>query len=243
MWRKTLAFLSFQIVQDTSMVREAMARRSGMLELVRLSHQERRESSRCQSVGSRCASPYLSMSIRQSLKVKRHLANRWTLDSCTCLQSGQRPQLSQPHRSSLSVVQMRSCKASQEKNLTFGGAPIFQTMESMEERIKPRNSALYAVDAEYEPSEECFQMMSSSEWMSRCMSWMSSQRVKNSCTCWPVMVMSRLIVSIQAFSVIASRTFQFFLLEASKTRGAMSFGLRPSSQGSPKKAFWPHCPR
>ena len=120
--RNTRAFLSFQIVQETSMVREAIARLFGFHMSVLLSHHCMRESSRCQLEVSMCTRPNLSMTDRQSLMEKRHLTKRWMPDSCSRLQSGQSPQLSQPRRSNLSAVQFRSCKVNHAKNLTLGGA-------------------------------------------------------------------------------------------------------------------------
>lgn len=44
-------------------------------------------------------------------------------------------------------------------------------------------------------------------------------------------VVEGLIFKIQALPLRASLTFQFFLKDASKIRGTISMGLRPSSQG------------
>lgn len=48
-WRKTLAFRSFQMVQEMSMVREVIALQFGLRLSDRLSHHPMVESSRCES--------------------------------------------------------------------------------------------------------------------------------------------------------------------------------------------------
>ncbi|KAM3240438.1 hypothetical protein ACQJBY_053867 [Aegilops geniculata] len=106
------------------MVREAIARLLGFRMSVLLSHHCMRESSRCQLEVSMCTRPNLSMTDRQSLMEKRHLTKRWMPDSCSRLQSGQSPQLSQPRRSNRSAVQFQSCKVNQAKNLTLGGPKL-----------------------------------------------------------------------------------------------------------------------
>ena len=113
--RNTRAFLSFQIVQETSMVREAIARLLGFRMSVLLSHHCMRESSRCQLEVSMCTRSNLSMTDRQSLMEKRHLMKRWMPDFFSRLQRGQSPQFSQPRRCNRSAVQIRSSRPSKRR--------------------------------------------------------------------------------------------------------------------------------
>jgi hypothetical protein len=50
------------------------------------------------------------------------------------------------------------------------------------------------------------------------------------------------IFDIHMLSCKAAFTFQFFLFELMKTRGAKSLGFFPLSQRASQKASLPHCP-
>lgn len=131
LWRKTREFLSFQIVQNTIMVREAMAFLLGLFKPVLEAHQSFTESSTCQEVVSICASPSFAVSKFQCLTVNRHLKKRCDLDSCTRLQRGQSPQFVHPPFSILSAVHTLSCKANQARNLNLGGTQAFHIICSI----------------------------------------------------------------------------------------------------------------
>ena len=106
--RKTLAFLSFHTVHETSMVSEAMAFLCVVPPPARLSHHFFTKPSKCQEVTSKFSSRNFSLTKPQSLNVKRHLKKRCAPHSCTLLQRGQSPQFIHPRLSNLSTVQMRS---------------------------------------------------------------------------------------------------------------------------------------
>jgi hypothetical protein len=84
----------------------------------------------CTTSHARCwisKSPSHSLIQDQMCTEKRHLNRRWTADSCTWLQSLDRPQFCHPLRLSLSAVHTRFCIINQENILQFGGAHDFET--------------------------------------------------------------------------------------------------------------------
>src|SRR3954466_6053875 len=100
---KTLEFLSFHIVQETSMVIEAMDFRCGVVAPVLLAHHSMTEPSVSQVEVSMWASPSLMMIKFHSLTVKRHLKKRCGPDSGSLLQRGQSPQFGHPRLANLSA--------------------------------------------------------------------------------------------------------------------------------------------
>jgi hypothetical protein len=111
LFRKTLAFLSFQSSQTVSKVREANALRWGVGPSAKLLHHSLMLRSD-HNLGWMPWRPSHSLRISQILIEKRQLTKRWSTDSVVCLQSGQAPQFGHPRFCNLSAVQSPFWRAS-----------------------------------------------------------------------------------------------------------------------------------
>ena len=136
--RKTRALRSFQISQEASKVRDAIAFRLGVESSDMLNHHSSRERDD-QEWTSRACRPSHSLRRPQMRTVKRHSTRRCLIDSGALLQRGQRPQFGHPRFSNRSAVHTLFCRANHAKNFTLGGAQGFQTIRFMFVEIAPKN--------------------------------------------------------------------------------------------------------
>ena len=136
--RKTRALRSFQISQEASKVRDAMAFRLGVESSDMLNHHSSRERDD-QEWTSRACRPSHSLRRPQMRTVKRHSMRRCLPDSRALLQKGQRPQFGYPCFSNWSAVHTLFCRANHAKNFTLGGAQGLQTIRFMFVEIAPKN--------------------------------------------------------------------------------------------------------
>jgi hypothetical protein len=125
LWRKIRAFRSFQTSQEVRRTTDPRAFRFGVeAPVMRLHHSWRDIASHVWS--SIEYKPSHSLIRPQSLWVKRQWTKRWSMDSALLMHRGQLPQLGQPFFCKRFAVQSLFWRASQAKNLTFGGTQMFQ---------------------------------------------------------------------------------------------------------------------
>jgi hypothetical protein len=132
---------SFQIIQAVSSVTEAnpLCRILGVA-CQALIHQSLREAS-C-SGGRHVIRSHESTSCQACL-AKGHAISRWCMVSGSWSQSSHRGWCCRRWRSSLSAVQHLSLLASQWRNLTRGGAQVFQMIRQELQEVDPWNSYFF----------------------------------------------------------------------------------------------------
>ena len=140
--RNTLTLRSFQISQDISMNKEAIAFLWFPRSITFLIHQSRTEASNLQLLAtSPCRPIHIAIST-QTRWENLHWKRICVAVSWTCLQSRQRLQFGQPRRSNRSAVHTLFWIINQAKNLHFGGAQTFPTAAGMMLVECPANCAI-----------------------------------------------------------------------------------------------------